>query len=543
MCAQLSPYFVIRTEREAIHAVALGSNWTRLLERPKDTEDDDIEAAFQAKNAPSNPNDLDQGKHDSSTTTSNSKDASNDSSNGHWLLGKEQSFVKAPEGSDGIFDDDTEDDDDRRHSLKDDPANAEGSLSFGMLDSEDQNLRLPEVVTLSTVDTRIAYVGGSRGSIGVYDSETGRVLDRVEGAHGDNSVLLVEELLSDDQGIIFASQARDGYIRFWTVYAESGVSEASTLPLLASKRMRICLRPFSSPVFVGGEAFCKASFLKKEGLAATCSERGSIAVWNYQDVLSLVPSKASPNSTLFSPKCIVSYEGDKYGMCMSLQLIISSERTPTLLFAGFEDGSILAWSLSEVDSISPDGQHQVVLFYSLMDSFRPFATTPVLSFSMLNFASLLERQELSPQDPSYANNSSYMECSDKGLAWVGVCTSSEETIVTFLFGFCGANGDLSSSKGHFSTMDSYITPHGGYQDVQIREDSLVAVAGWDHRIRLFLLEASSGATPTQFRLQLRSLAILRYHAASVQSVALGDPSSRLLASASTDQKVALWKVF
>lgn len=70
----------------------------------------------------------------------------------------------------------------------------------------------------------------------------------------------------------------------------------------------------------------------------------------------------------------------------------------------------------------------------------------------------------------------------------------------------------------------------GVSDIQLRQDGLAfAVAGWDHKIRVFDWENK------------RSVVTLRHHKAGVQALAFS-PSAVDLAAGSADARVSLWNL-
>lgn len=525
-----APYCVIRTEKDKIHSVCVGStiNSLILLHRENQAsianhDDDDPEAAFEALNS----------KTKSNTSTSQPR------LSGLGGLGKPVNVISSPIGSKGIFDSSSDDEAPIKSPIDSkSELNSRESL-FEATTSGLSGLRLiAPVSSPSPFESRIIIAGCANGTICVFESETGRLLDRIEGAHGMNSVLTVEELRVDSSGLYFGSQGRDGYVRFWSLRIEKGSTLFPTLPELAVRGERFTLRPHSSPVFVGGEAFCKATFNKTDGLIATVAERGSIAVWDYQTVLNLV----AKGSVDFRPKCIITYEGEKYGMAMSLQLLESSEKREAALVVGFEDGSVLVWSLAEVADTSPSGASTTSLLYTLAATARPFATTPVLAISLVRASELLQHQTLSPASAAMDSNIPSLDLTSSQDMWIGIATSAEDGIVTFCYAWDFSDSTESIPSGTVKLLETYKMPHQGYGDVKIRSDSLVAIAGWDHRIRLLLLEAS-GDNLSIVTFQLRSLAILHHHTASVHTIGLGDEETKLLVSGSKDERIALWRVY
>lgn len=77
--------------------------------------------------------------------------------------------------------------------------------------------------------------------------------------------------------------------------------------------------------------------------------------------------------------------------------------------------------------------------------------------------------------------------------------------------------------------------NAGISDITIRPDKkILATAGWDHRMRIFGWK------------KLKPLAVLDYHTATVHCVSFSDhknPSERLLAAGSKDQRISIWSIY
>jgi hypothetical protein len=559
----------------------------------------------------------------SSSTSHTSKSASIDSqSQGKSektesnLFGKKQLFAPPP-ASKGIFDSSSEDESEvgewkwQNIGTENDGEGEKADFRYSV-----ETLLSQSSNPLAGVESRLIYVGTGNGSISIYESGNGRRLAMLERAHSNTSVLALQQLHCLPHAIVFASHGRDGFVRFWKLSLEHSQSKKTQntdlaasealpgMPELENLNLQAVVTPYRSPLFVGGEGFCKIQFdLKNEFLVAYC-DRGMLALWHYRSFLDHQDShcgtiaESDLNAVLESdlamaaPKCIVSYEGDKHGMCMSLQLCsmpskssLNVAKDEIFLFAGFEDGSIACWQLSEqsVESQShssnevvygwrsgdPSPQNEKQNSASDFDSFRPLraqlvmiptliatlkvfdASIPVLALSVRRLDEILENQALSePSSSTELENVGviHVPTGSKKYGWVGVATSAEDEMVTFSL-------SMDDSPPKAAIMEKYRMPHSGYGDVKLREDSMMAVGGWDGRIRLFLLEAfhtscgveksptseyhqnsilfpSSASNighssridqthpfiPVSFK--IRELAILRYHSASVQAISL-----------------------
>jgi hypothetical protein len=539
--SNIVPYYVIRTEKEPIHAVCLGTLLSSIFHQ-------------KSESTPSSSNYNTISHISSSSNSFHIEKSVNDKKRNdlkpQFGLGNFPKTISAHTGSSGIFDSSDDDED-----VKVEPFYPDDEILEGLEVVEGSKEDIPEMSATNSsslpsiiANAQLVYVGGSLGTISLYESGSGRLLDRLEGAHGHFSVLNIEELRVDNNGtVVFASQGRDGYVRFWIVRMEMGRGKFPTLPALEVKHEKITISPYGSPVFVGGEGFCKGAWNKEDGIVATYSERGSIALWDFLPILSL----SAQGTQSLSTKCIVCYEGDKYGMVMSLSLM-RMEEEEMVLMVGTEDGSILAYSLVEVETISPNGTPMMALLYTLIATAKPFVSTPVWSFSFKNLNLILKLQsnEISSTSDVHLSTTSH-HFNEK--RWIGVCSSSEDEIISLAFSF---NHDLSS----FKIIHSFKAPHEGFQDVKMRDDGMVAIGGWDARIRIFLLNVINNPQHKKqsieqkgdvnedislaFNFELQPLAILRHHSASVQSISISSiPHSNIIASSSNDHRIALWKVY
>ncbi|XP_077379108.1 guanine nucleotide-binding protein subunit beta-like protein 1 isoform X3 [Festucalex cinctus] len=150
-----------------------------------------------------------------------------------------------------------------------------------------------------------------------------------------------------------------------------------------------------------------------------------------------------------------------------------------LLLAGYEDGSLLLWDITQRSILSQTKVH----------------LEPVMCLTF---------------DPESLR---------------GVSASSENKLASWML----------DGQNNLQPRDCVTLTNPGVSQLSIRGDAkLLASAGWDHRVRIFGWK------------KLRPLAVLQYHSDMVLSVAFSDhedPSERLLAAGSKDQRISLWSIY
>ena len=93
--------------------------------------------------------------------------------------------------------------------------------------------------------------------------------------------------------------------------------------------------------------------------------------------------------------------------------------------------------------------------------------------------------------------------------------------------------DVNFDQNQLDIVEKIEPTCRGLSDVCIRTDEkLFATAGWDHRVRIFTLQGKP-----------KPMAVLDYHSDTVNCLDYSSFDPSLLASASSDSRVAVWSLY
>nr|XP_021140201.1 guanine nucleotide-binding protein subunit beta-like protein 1 isoform X1 [Columba livia]XP_021140207.1 guanine nucleotide-binding protein subunit beta-like protein 1 isoform X1 [Columba livia]XP_021140214.1 guanine nucleotide-binding protein subunit beta-like protein 1 isoform X1 [Columba livia]XP_021140219.1 guanine nucleotide-binding protein subunit beta-like protein 1 isoform X1 [Columba livia]XP_021140220.1 guanine nucleotide-binding protein subunit beta-like protein 1 isoform X1 [Colum len=359
-------------------------------------------------------------------------------------------------------------------------------------------------------DVPILFSGSENGFIHVWNLKTHRVDAALDG-HGRKSVYCVQTMGGKEA---LLSQGRDQRICMWD---------------LAEGRTSV-----TDSVFTENVGFCRCSLLKVAqgrwlmAMAAKATDE--------VQVLEL-PSKTSV--------CTLKPEvGAKLGMPMCLKLWQLSCGSQPLLLAGYEDGSVVLWNLSTGKALSQLVCHQEPVMSLDFDSEKAKGISGS-SEKVLSIWSLNEQQNLQEEKQVFGHPTVTHHLGDsvevydllvpyhsnvggKQLLQVNKQSKtkkSDDHRSSFIY----------DKKKNCNVYKTHKLVNAGISDITIRPDKkILATAGWDHRMRIFGWK------------KLKPLAVLDYHTATVHCVSFSDhknPSERLLAAGSKDQRISIWSIY
>ncbi|RVE68616.1 hypothetical protein OJAV_G00093570 [Oryzias javanicus] len=292
-------------------------------------------------------------------------------------------------------------------------------------------------------DAPLLFSGSAKGTIHMWNLNTRRPEETFE-AHGGSSILWVRTLWSADSLI---SQGRDMQVCLWDLRGGSGQAVDS--------------------VFTGSFGFCQCSLIETDqtkSLLAFATEQSDeikiIEIPSKTTVCSLVPET-------------------KLGMVMCLKLWQPDSGPGPLLLAGYEDGSLLLWNVTQRSELSQVKAHP----------------EPVMCLTF---------------DPQRLR---------------GISGSAETKLSSWIL----------DSQNNIQLQESVELVNPGVSQLCIRADGkLLASAGWDHRVRIFGWKKLRPLAVLQYHTDM---------VLSVAFSDPLDPRQRLLAAGSKDQRISLWSIY
>lgn len=292
-------------------------------------------------------------------------------------------------------------------------------------------------------DTPLLYSGSGKGSIHIWNLNTRRAERIVEG-HSGNSIIWVSMLQTTDALI---SQGRDMQVCLWDL--SEGRSEVV------------------DSVWTGSVGFCQCSVLETSPgnhlLAFPGQQTEEIKIIELQRK---------------TPVCTLTPDA-KVGMVMCIKLWQPDSGLGPLLVAGYEDGSLLLWDVTQRSILSQTKAHP----------------EPVMCLTF---------------DPERLR---------------GVSGSSEKNLTPWML----------DRQNNLQLQDNVTLVNPGVSQLCIRGDGkLLASAGWDHRVRVFGWKRLKPLAVLQYHTDMVQSVAFSDHQ---------DPRQRLLAAGSKDQRISMWSIY
>ncbi|XP_017270031.1 guanine nucleotide-binding protein subunit beta-like protein 1 [Kryptolebias marmoratus] len=292
-------------------------------------------------------------------------------------------------------------------------------------------------------DTPLLFSGSEKGAVHIWNLNSRRA-EKVVEAHSGSSVIWVSTLQSTDSLI---SQGRDMQVRLWDLRDGGG-------ELLES-------------VWTGSVGFCQCSLLE----TGSTNHLLAFAGQQTEEIKIIELSGKNPVCTLI-PEA-------KLGMVMCIKLWKPDSGVGPLLLAGYEDGSLLLWDVTQRSVLSRVKAHP----------------EPVMCLTF---------------DPRRLR---------------GISGSSEKKLSSWML----------DSQNNIQLQDGVMLVNPGVSQLRIREDGrLLASAGWDHRVRIFGWKKLRPLAVLQYHTDMVLSVAFSDHQ---------DPRRRLLAAGSKDQRVSLWSIY
>ncbi|XP_053277327.1 guanine nucleotide-binding protein subunit beta-like protein 1 [Pleuronectes platessa] len=292
-------------------------------------------------------------------------------------------------------------------------------------------------------DTPLLFSGSGTGAIHIWNLNNRRAEKIVEG-HSGSSVIWVNSLQSKDALI---SQGRDMQVCLWDL--REGRSE------------------LVDSVWTDSVGFCQCSLLESSPgnylLAFAGSQTEEIKIIE-------LPSK--------TPVCTLVPDA-KLGMVMCIKLWQPDSGPGPLLLAGYEDGSLLLWDVTQRSKLSQVKAHPEPVMCLTFDTKR----------------------------------------------LRGISGSSEKKLTSWML----------DTQTNLQLQDCVTLVNPGVSDLCIRDDGkLLASAGWDHRVRVFGWKKLRPLAVLQYHTDVVLSVAFSNHQ---------DPRQRLLAAGSKDQRISLWSIY
>eukprot|EP00064_Thunnus_orientalis_P007355 superscaffoldBa00000810_g7375 len=330
-------------------------------------------------------------------------------------------------------------------------------------------------------DTPLLFSGSGKGAIHMWNLNNRRTEKILEG-HSGSSVIWVSTLQSTDT--LISSQGRDMQVNLWD---------------LSEGRSDIV-----DSVWTGSVGFCQCSLLEMRPgtflLAFAGQQTEEIKIIE-------LPSKTpvctlAPDAKLGMVMCIKLWQlgggfcGFHYAALLphatlgvlssrlSLSLIVLPHFQPDsgpgpLLLAGYEDGSLLLWDVTQRSKLSEAKAHPEPVMCMTFDT---------------------ERLR-------------------------GISGSSEKKLSPWML----------DGQNNLQLQDCVTLVNPGVSQLCIRGDGkLLASAGWDHRVRVFGWKKLRPLAVLQYHTDMVLSVAFSDHK---------DPRQRLLAAGSKDQRISLWSIY
>ncbi|XP_027888962.1 guanine nucleotide-binding protein subunit beta-like protein 1 [Xiphophorus couchianus] len=292
-------------------------------------------------------------------------------------------------------------------------------------------------------DSPLLFSGSAKGAVHIWNLKSRRA-ERVLEGHGSNSVIWVSTLQTADTLI---SQGRDMRVCLWDL--TEGRIEAL------------------DSVWTGSVGFCQCSVLETSPSSYLLAFAGP----QTEEIKIIeMPSK--------NPVCTLTPD-TKLGMVMCVQLWKPDSGLGPLLLAGYEDGSLLLWDVTQRSELSRVKAHP----------------EPVMCLTF---------------DPGRLR---------------GVSGSCEKKLSSWML----------DGQNHIQLQDCVTLVNPGISQLCVRSDGrLLASAGWDHRVRVFGWKKLQPLAVLHYHTDM---------ALSVAFSDHQDPKQRLLAAGSKDQRISLWSIY